>query len=129
MDLISTEDKDATSPSGILIKKTITCEGCRMSYTYNTTEEDAETVRKCRDCRRKSFRQVLESKTPVGTPSGTPASSPEKQPPTTPTKSPNKRAANKKGLDHAQCFKCQAWFQDDDTFLIHVGECDDKVVF
>lgn len=95
-----------------------------MSYTYNTTEEDAETVRKCRDCRRKSFRQVLESRTPVGTPSGTPAATPEKQRPTAPAKSPlNKRA----GANSAQCFKCQAWFQDDDTFLIHVGECDGKV--
>ena len=93
-----------------------------MSYTYNTTEEDAEIVRKCRDCRRKSFAKVLESRTPVGTPSGTPAGSPAKAPTT-----PNKRtAANKKNSD-AQCFKCQEWFQDDDTFLIHVGECDGKV--
>ena len=32
-----------------------------------------------------------------------------------------------KGLD-AQCFKCQAWFPDDDTFLIHVGDCDGKLI-
>ena len=50
------KDKDAASP---IIKRTITCEGCRMSYTYNTTEEDAETVRKCNDCRRKSFLKVF----------------------------------------------------------------------
>ena len=104
-----------------------------MSYTYNTTEEDAETVRKCRDCKRKSFLQVIESRTPVGTSSGTPAATPVASPekaPTTPAKSPNKRAAvsDKKDKD-AQCFKCQEWFQNDDTFLIHVGECDGKVSY
>ena len=124
------KDKDAASP---IIKRTITCEGCRMSYTYNTTEEDAETVRKCNDCRRKSFLKVLESRTPVGTPAvtpaGTPAASPEKAP-TTPApaaKSPYKKASASARSSDAQCFKCQGWYKDDDTFVIHVGECDGKV--
>ena len=103
-----------------------------MSYTYNTTEEDAETVRKCNDCRRKSFLKVLESRTPVGTPAGTPAASPEKAPtaPAPAAKSPYKKASTSaRSSDDAQCFKCQGWYKDDDTFVIHVGECDGKVGF
>ena len=107
-----------------MVKKTIRCEGCFISYTYNATEEDAETVRKCRDCKRKSFRQVLESRTPNGTPGGTPVGSPEKRAP----RSPTKTAAAKKDVVGVQCFKCQAWFESaDDAYLIHVGECDAEV--
>ena len=77
--------------------------------------------------------KVLESRTPVGTPAGTPAASPEKAP-TTPApaaKSPYKKAvsASARSSGDAQCFKCQGWYKDDDTFVIHVGECDGKVGF
>ena len=70
--------------------------------------------------------------TPAGTPAGTPAASPEKAP-TTPApaaKSPYKKASTSaRSSDDAQCFKCQGWYKDDDTFVIHVGECDGKVGF
>ena len=67
---------------------------------------------------------MLESRTPNGTPGGTPVASPEKRAP----KSPNKMAAARKDVVGVQCFKCQAWFESaDDTYLIHVGECDAEV--
>ena len=41
-------------------------------------------------------------------------------------KQTQKTPVMKEGLN-AECFKCQAWFPNDDTFLIHVGECNGKV--